>query len=239
MYGAREHLLRLVLEEARETEICDLDLAVLHVLGITGQQNVPRVQVAVHDSLRVQVIHCLSDLPHQHRRVSLGVEALVHNLLQHLAARDVLRTRTRAAQMQPQAARQTGQPSTTHLHYNVELLGRIEDLVQRHDIGVLDTAQRIAFRLEDLVAALRVDAALLDHLDRVRLPCLPVRALLHLCEVPGADRVLDDIVPAPHARPQSGRGAGERGCGCVRRFQAGNGVATSLPRRSHFFISSL
>jgi hypothetical protein len=91
-----------------------------------------------------------------------------------------------------------------HLHDNVELLRRVEDLVQRHDVGVLHAAQRIALRLEDLVAALRVDAALLDHLDRVRLAGLSVGALLNLCEVAGSDGVLDDIVPgsSTHAQPR-------------------------------------
>ena len=111
--AAREHLLRLVLEEARETKICDFDLAVLHVFGIPGQQNVSRVQVAMHDSLRVQVVHCLRDLPHQHCRVSFGVEALVYNLLQHLAARDVLaraRGRLRCSRRRP-GTRETHRPA--------------------------------------------------------------------------------------------------------------------------------
>jgi hypothetical protein len=80
-----------MLEEAREAKVGDLDLAVLHTVGVTSQQDVARVEVAVDDALRVQVVHCLCDLPHQHRCVPLGVEALVHDLLQHLAARDKLR----------------------------------------------------------------------------------------------------------------------------------------------------
>jgi len=69
---------------------------------------------------------------------------------------------------------------------------------------MLDAAQRIAFRLEDLVAAFRVHAAFLDHLDRERLARLPVCTFLHLREVARSNGVLDDVVPAHH----TGRGTG-------------------------------
>mmetsp|Transcript_86935 Transcript_86935/g.261154 ORF Transcript_86935/g.261154 Transcript_86935/m.261154 type:complete len:409 (-) Transcript_86935:277-1503(-) len=75
-------------ERDRQPEVADLDRQV--ALVGRRQQQVLGLEVAVADALRVEPRDSLSDLLHQDRRLLLTVGAVLHQLLEELAARHEL-----------------------------------------------------------------------------------------------------------------------------------------------------
>jgi hypothetical protein len=70
-------------QDAREAEVGQLDV---RVVGVRGEQDVLRLDVAVDDALGVQVLERLQQLEHDLGRVALGEGLLGNDAVEQLAA---------------------------------------------------------------------------------------------------------------------------------------------------------
>lgn len=95
------------------------------------------LQVTVNDAHVMQVLDGIEDLPDQGAGIPLSVEALLHNAVKEFPPRD-------PAGMG--STRQHGPPAPleppqrhSQLHDEVEVGATLVDVIQGHDIGVLDS----------------------------------------------------------------------------------------------------
>mmetsp|Transcript_41282 Transcript_41282/g.102334 ORF Transcript_41282/g.102334 Transcript_41282/m.102334 type:complete len:327 (-) Transcript_41282:45-1025(-) len=120
-----------------------------------GVEQVLRLEVAVADVVRVQVLQRVRDLPHALGRILLGIRATRDDAVEELAARD-------------------------ELHHEVDLGALVEHLVQRDHVGVRDPLHDRDLVLDRLECA---RLRLVDDLHRERPAVALALAGVHLGKV--------------------------------------------------------
>lgn len=96
------------------------------------------LQVAVDNAHVVQVLDSIEDLPDQGAGVPLGVETLLHDAVKELSPRDPVGSGSAGQHGPPGHPRAPRRHS--QLHDEVEVGATLVDVIQGHDVGVLDPA---------------------------------------------------------------------------------------------------
>ena len=178
------------------------------VVAALFKQNVGRLEVAVHDLALMRVRQGAADLQKQ----SLGCLAVERAALE--------------LRMQGAADEQA--------HDQVGTAGLTPEVVQRHNVGVLKTRNRLAFGLKAADEIGTVGELRLDHLD---CHCAANRWLFrakHRTEPAQSDLLADDIVADPRARQRCEVVAHwPRRDGCWRRGRIGERRARAAHKLGH------